>query len=167
MQRDCPAAKSSVEGAKTQVNSSVPPPQKGATSAIRNRRNQLLCLVKILRRIGAVAYELELPASLGSVRPVFHVTMLKKCIGDHSLVLPVEEIKVTDSLTYEEEPVAILDHQVLKLRNKEIASVKVRWRSQKVEKATWEFKEDMQVRYSSLFDLENDEMEGTNDPKGG
>ncbi|KAF3619704.1 hypothetical protein FXO37_33588 [Capsicum annuum] len=41
--------------------------------------------------IGAVAYELGLPASLGSVHSVFHVSMLKKCIGDHSMVLPVED----------------------------------------------------------------------------
>ncbi|KAM3251549.1 hypothetical protein P3L10_005619 [Capsicum annuum] len=80
---------------------------------------------QILRRIGGVAYELELPASLGSVHLVFHVSMLKKYIGDHSLVLPVEEVKVTDSLSYEEEPVAVLDRQVRKLRSKEIASVKV------------------------------------------
>ncbi|PHT82785.1 hypothetical protein T459_11228 [Capsicum annuum] len=45
---------------------------------------------KILKKIGTVAYELELPASLGFVHPVFHVSMLKKCIRDHSIVLPVE-----------------------------------------------------------------------------
>ena len=67
---------------------------------------------QILRKIGAVAYELEFPASLGFVHLVFHVSMLKKCIGDHSLVLPVEGIKVTDSLSYEEEPIEILDRQV-------------------------------------------------------
>ena len=84
---------------------------------------------QILKKIGTVAYELELPASLGSVHPAFHVSMLKKCIGDYSMVLPVEGIKVTDSLSYEEEPVEILDHQVRKLRSKEIASVKVLWRN--------------------------------------
>ncbi|PHU13143.1 hypothetical protein BC332_20073 [Capsicum chinense] len=42
--------------------------------------------------------------------------MLKKCIRDHSLVLPIEEIKVTASLSHEEEPIAILDLQVRKLR---------------------------------------------------
>ncbi|XP_047259197.1 uncharacterized protein LOC124894414 [Capsicum annuum] len=67
---------------------------------------------------------------------VFHVSMLKKCIGDHSLVLPVEKIKVTDSLSYEEEPIPTLDRQVRRLRNKGIASVKVLWRNQKVEEAT-------------------------------
>ena len=93
---------------------------------------------QIVTRIGGVAYELGLPASLGLVHPVFDISMLKKCIGDHSLVLPVEEIKVTDSLSYEEEPMAVLDRQVRKLRSKEIASVKVLGKNQKVEEATWE-----------------------------
>ena len=53
---------------------------------------------QILKKIGTVAYKLEFPASIGFVHPVFHVSMLKKCIEDHSLVLPVEGIKVTDSL---------------------------------------------------------------------
>ena len=91
-----------------------------------------------MKKIGTVAYELELPASLGFFHLVFHVSMLKKCIRDHSMVLPVEGIKVTDSLSYEEEPVEIFDRQVRKLRSKEIASVKVLWRNQKVEEATWE-----------------------------
>ena len=45
---------------------------------------------------------------------------------------------VKDSLSYEDVPVEILDRQVKKLRNKEIVSVKVLWRSQSVEEATWE-----------------------------
>ena len=116
---------------------------------------------QILKKIGTVAYELELPASLGFVHPVFHVSMLKKCIGDHSMVLPVEGIKVTDSLSYEEEPVEILDCQVRKLRSKEIASVKVLWRNQKVEEATWESEDDMRIRYPNLFALMEEETEGT------
>ncbi|KAF3633574.1 hypothetical protein FXO37_26962 [Capsicum annuum] len=100
----------------------------------------------ILRRIGGVAYELNLPASLASVHSVFHVSILKKCIGDHSLVFPIEEINVKDFLSYEEEPIAILDPQVRKLRSNEIASIKVMWRNQKAEKATWESEEDMCVR---------------------
>ncbi|XP_047259150.1 uncharacterized protein LOC124891457 [Capsicum annuum] len=66
----------------------------------------------ITRRIDGVTYELDLPVSLASVHSVFHVSMLKKHIEDHSLVLPVEEVNVKDSLSYEEEPVAILDRQV-------------------------------------------------------
>ena len=66
-------------------------------------------------------------------------------------MLPVEEIKVTASLSYEEEPIAILDHQVRKLRSKEIGSIKVLWRNKKVEEATWESEDDMRTRYSHLL----------------
>ena len=41
---------------------------------------------KILRKLGNVAYELELPSSLSSVHLVFYVSMLKKCIGDSVVV---------------------------------------------------------------------------------
>ena len=64
------------------------------------------------------------------------MSMLKKCVGDHSLVVPIENISVDNSLSYEEVPIEILDRQVRKLRTKEIASVKVLWRNQKVEEAT-------------------------------
>ncbi|XP_070025337.1 uncharacterized protein [Nicotiana sylvestris] len=41
--------------------------------------------------------------------------------------------------------------QVRKLRNKEIASVKVLWRNQQVEEATWEAEEEMKRKYPHLF----------------
>ncbi|KAH0636443.1 hypothetical protein KY289_036358 [Solanum tuberosum] len=36
---------------------------------------------RISKRIGNVAYELDLPQELAVVHPVFHISMLKKCIG--------------------------------------------------------------------------------------
>ena len=59
-------------------------------------------------------------------------------------------------MTYEEVPVEILDRQVKRLRNKEIASVKVLWRNQKVESATWEAEDDMKKRYPHLFSSTKD-----------
>ncbi|XP_009766246.1 uncharacterized protein [Nicotiana sylvestris] len=114
---------------------------------------------RILRRIGQVAYELELPQELAVVRPVFHVSMLKKFMGDPSLVVPTEVIGVKDSLSYKEIPMAILDRQIRKLRTKEIASVKVHWRNQKVEEATWEAEEDMKSRYPHLFEEQKENVE--------
>lgn len=58
----------------------------------------------IMRSIGGVAYELNLPVSLASVHLVFHVSMLKKSIGDYSLVFPMEEINVKDLLSYQKNP---------------------------------------------------------------
>lgn len=41
-----------------------------------------------------MAYELKLPSELASVHPVFHVSMLKKCIGDPESILPIEGLCV-------------------------------------------------------------------------
>ncbi|WMV38472.1 hypothetical protein MTR67_031857 [Solanum verrucosum] len=107
---------------------------------------------QISKRIDNVAYELELPLELTTVHSVFHVSMLKKCMDDPSLIIPTESIEIKDSLSYEEIPVQILDRQVHKLRTKEVTSVKVLWRNQFVEEATWEAEEDMKKRYPPLFE---------------
>ncbi|XP_070008045.1 uncharacterized protein [Nicotiana sylvestris] len=104
-------------------------------------------LYRIIQRIGQVAYKLELIPEMLLVHPVFHVSMLKKVVGDSSLIVPVETIEVSEELTYED-----LDWQVRKLRNKDIASVKVLWKNQLVEEATWEAKEEMKKKYSHLFE---------------
>ena len=77
------------------------------------------------QRIVNVAYELELPQELATVHLVFHISMLKKCMGDPSLIIPTENIGIKDNLSYKEIHVQILDRQVRKLRTKEVASVKV------------------------------------------
>nr|XP_009759955.1 PREDICTED: uncharacterized protein LOC104212410 [Nicotiana sylvestris] len=80
-----------------------------------------------------VAYRLELPPEMSFVHLVFHVSMLKKVVGDSSAIVPIEAIEVNEELSYEEISVAILDKQVRKLRNKEVASVKVLSQSQQIE----------------------------------
>ncbi|CAN4103508.1 unnamed protein product [Withania somnifera] len=64
---------------------------------------------KIIRRYDQVAYELELPQELSTVHPVFHVSMLCRCIGDPSQITPIEDVQVTEDLTYEEVHIFILD----------------------------------------------------------
>ena len=80
---------------------------------------------KILQRVWKVAHELKLPSELASVHPIFCVSMLKKCIGDPESTLFIEGLGLKDNLSYEDVPVQILDWQVKKLRNKEVAFVKV------------------------------------------
>ncbi|WMV24633.1 hypothetical protein MTR67_018018 [Solanum verrucosum] len=109
---------------------------------------------RISKRIGNVAYKLELPSELAAVHPVFHISMLKKCMYDPSLIVPTENIGIKDNLSYEEIPVEILDRQVHKLRTKEVASVKVFWRNQFVKEATWEAEEDRKKRHPHLFESE-------------
>ncbi|XP_059289535.1 uncharacterized protein LOC132043071 [Lycium ferocissimum] len=97
----------------------------------------------IVHRIGEVAYELDLSPDLESEHPIFHVSILRKCIGDPSPVVLVDDLQITEDLSYEEIPVAILDHQVCRLRTNNMASVKVLWRNKNVEEMTWEVEEDM------------------------
>ena len=67
---------------------------------------------KILKRVGKVAYELELPAELAAVHPVFHISLLKKCVGDPVSIVPLESVAVKGSISYEDVPVEIIDRQV-------------------------------------------------------
>ncbi|WMV45807.1 hypothetical protein MTR67_039192 [Solanum verrucosum] len=117
---------------------------------------------RISKRIGNVAYESELPQELAVVHPVFHISMLKKCMGDSSLIISIENIEINDSLSYEEISVQILDRQIRKLRTKEVASVKDLWRNQFLEEATWETKNDMKKRYPHLFETRENADQGTN-----
>jgi hypothetical protein len=48
----------------------------------------------IFRRVGEMAYQLELPASLSNVHNVFHVSQLKKCLRVPEEQLPIEELSV-------------------------------------------------------------------------
>ncbi|WMV59638.1 hypothetical protein MTR67_053023 [Solanum verrucosum] len=41
---------------------------------------------RISKRADNVAYELKLPQELAAVYSVFHISMLKKCMGDPSLI---------------------------------------------------------------------------------
>ncbi|KAL5549643.1 hypothetical protein UlMin_004874 [Ulmus minor] len=106
---------------------------------------------EILERIGKVAYKLALPSELAAVHNVFHVSMLRKYVSDPSHVLASEPIEVREDLTYQEQPVQILDRKDKALRNKVIPLVKVLWRNHKVEEATWEREDEMRAKYPHLF----------------
>ncbi|GJR02244.1 putative reverse transcriptase domain-containing protein [Tanacetum coccineum] len=54
---------------------------------------------KILERIGPVAYKLELPEELRNVHNTFHISNLKKCLSDESLVIPMKELWLNDNST--------------------------------------------------------------------
>ena len=100
---------------------------------------------------GEVAYELALPPGLSGVHPIFHVSMLKRYHGDGNYIIRWDSVLLDENLSYEEEPVSILDREVRKLRSMEIASIKVQWKNRPVEEATWEKEADMQERYPHLF----------------
>ena len=106
---------------------------------------------EILQKIGNVSYKLDLPTSLERIHPIFHVSMLRKFVSDPSKVLSEPEVEILGDLIYVEQPVRILDTQIIKLRNKEIPKVKVLWNHHNLEECTWETRESMLQQYPYLF----------------
>lgn len=66
-------------------------------------------------------------------------------------IIPVEGIEVKPDLTFEEEPVQIMERDVKVLQRKSIPLVKVLWCNHSFEEATWEPKDAMQQQYPHLF----------------
>jgi hypothetical protein len=95
----------------------------------------------ILKRVGEVAYQLELPDHLADLHNVFHVSQLKKCLRVPEEQLPLEDLSVQDDLTYAEYPIKILDTLTHVTRSKVIKMCKVQWSHHGEDEATWEREE--------------------------
>ena len=109
---------------------------------------------EVIKVVGKAAYQLKLPAQWSEVHDVFYVSMLRKCLSDAMPVVNLEDIEVQDGVTYEEQPVRILDTKEKVLRNKIIRLVKVLWQHHGVEEATWEPELEIREKYPHLFTIE-------------
>ncbi|GJX24749.1 putative reverse transcriptase domain-containing protein [Tanacetum coccineum] len=104
---------------------------------------------KVLAKVGTVSYRLELPQQLSKVYSTFHVSNLKKCLSDESLVIPLDEIHIDDKLHFVEEPVKIMDREVKRLNQRCIPIIKVRWNSRKGSEFTWEREDQLKNKLVS------------------
>nr|GEW87656.1 reverse transcriptase domain-containing protein [Tanacetum cinerariifolium] len=107
--------------------------------------------LKILERIGPVAYKLELAEELSSVHNTFHVSNLKKCLSNETLVIPIKELQLDGKLNFVEEPMEIMNREVKQLRQNRIPIIKVRWNSKRGPEFTWERKDEIRAKYPHLF----------------
>ncbi|GKC77242.1 putative reverse transcriptase domain-containing protein [Tanacetum coccineum] len=106
---------------------------------------------KVLKKVGAIAYKLELPQELSRVHNTFHVSNLKKYYSDDPLVVPLEGLQVDDKLHFIEEPIEIMDREVKQLRRSCVTIVKVRWNSRRGPEFTWEREDQFRKKYLHLF----------------
>ncbi|GJX44653.1 putative reverse transcriptase domain-containing protein [Tanacetum coccineum] len=106
---------------------------------------------KILERIGLVAYKLELPEEISNIHNTFHISNLKKCLYDESLVIPMKELRLDNKLNFVEEPVEIIDREVKQLKQSRIPIIKVRWNSKRETKFTWEREDQIRAKIWTYY----------------
>ncbi|GKD52192.1 hypothetical protein Tco_1281168 [Tanacetum coccineum] len=106
---------------------------------------------KILKRAGPVAYTLELPEELSNIHSTFHISNLKKCLSDKSLIILMKELRLDDKLNFMEELIEIMDREVKQLKLSRIPIVKVGWNSKRGSKFTWESEDQIRAKYPHIF----------------
>ncbi|GJZ86076.1 putative reverse transcriptase domain-containing protein [Tanacetum coccineum] len=128
-------------------------PRKGVIRFVKREKlnPRYIGPFKILERIGLVAYKLELSEELSNVHNTFHISNLKKCLSDESLVIPMKELRLDDKLNFVEEPVEIMDREVKQLKQSRIPIIKVRWNSKRGPEFTWEREDQIRAKYPHLF----------------
>ena len=89
---------------------------------------------KILKKIGNLAYRLDLPSHV-KAHPVFHVTLLKKYVTNANHVLQ-ETSRLKDDGTLEVHPEIILDRRSRTLRNCDVVEILIKWDIYPIEDAT-------------------------------
>ncbi|GJV47677.1 hypothetical protein Tco_1437889 [Tanacetum coccineum] len=106
---------------------------------------------KVLKKVGEVAYKLELLQELSRVHNTFHASNLKKCHADEPLAVPLDGLHLDDKLHLVEEPLEIVGHEVKRLKRNRISLVKVLWNSKRGPEFTWEREDQFKKKYPHLF----------------
>ncbi|KAK9103944.1 hypothetical protein Sjap_009532 [Stephania japonica] len=66
-------------------------------------------------------------------------------------IVDLSQIDLREDITYDEQPIQIMDRKVKVLRNKEIPSVLVKWQHHGDEELTWELESYMRKHFPYLF----------------
>ncbi|GJT68100.1 putative reverse transcriptase domain-containing protein [Tanacetum coccineum] len=108
---------------------------------------------RVMLKVSPLAYKLELPEELSSIHNTFHVSNLKKCLSDESLIIPIKELQLDDKLNFVEEPVEVMDREIKQLKRSRIPIIKVRWNSKIGTEFTWECEDEIRAKYPHLFSI--------------
>jgi hypothetical protein len=93
---------------------------------------------RIIERIGAVAYHLELPLEMSDIHEVFHMSQLKKCLRVPEEQAPMEAMDLQPDLQYQERPIKILDTVTRQTKRIAVRFYWVQWSNHTKAEATWE-----------------------------
>jgi ribosomal protein L21E len=121
--------------------------QPYAQSSVAHRASHKLSFkyfgpYSIIKKIGSVAYELQLPLD-SRIHPVFHVSQLKKFIPPTIQVQPLLPT-LDDDLQV---PLAVLQHRLVQRGKASVAQVLIRWSDSPIGLATWEDLDSIRQRF--------------------
>ncbi|GJX73986.1 hypothetical protein Tco_0312581 [Tanacetum coccineum] len=105
----------------------------------------------VLKKVGSVAYKLELCQEPSRVHNTFHVSNLKKCYADEPLAVLLDGLHIDDKLHFVEELVEIMDREVKRLKQSRILIIKVRWNFRRGPEFTWKREDQFRKKYPHLF----------------
>ncbi|XP_019090140.1 PREDICTED: uncharacterized protein LOC109128382 [Camelina sativa] len=108
---------------------------------------------QILERIGPKGYKLELPPAMAAFHPVFHLSMLWKCITGRENVISEPPPDLQLNMTIIGRPVRIIGTKMRgSHKKKKLKMIEVVWDCEGVEEITWEPEDVMKVNFKKLFD---------------
>ncbi|KAG6518817.1 hypothetical protein ZIOFF_022298 [Zingiber officinale] len=105
---------------------------------------------KVMERIGPIAYRLELPRD-SKIHPVFHVSCLKKKLGDK--FTPQQHLpEVNSDGEVKFQPYAILERRLVKKNNQATVELLIQWDNLSIDDATWELYDTIQEKFPEFID---------------
>ncbi|KAH7568450.1 hypothetical protein JRO89_XS06G0001100 [Xanthoceras sorbifolium] len=104
--------------------------------------------ISLAEKIGKVAYELKLPDG-SRVHPIFHVSLLKKYIGDNN-ISSTELPTIADYGEIVVKPEAIFNTRWVKKGKSIIEESLVQWKKLPIEDATWENTQELWNMFPNL-----------------
>lgn len=126
-------------------------PYRQVTVAIRKNLKlyaKLFGPYKVLEKIGFVAYKLELPES-SRVHPVFHVSQLKKAVGQAKVHRQLPQI--TEQGTFDLSPLRQLDSRSIVKDHKVIHQLLIQWKGCSADEATWEDEDLLKINFPEFY----------------
>ncbi|KAG8380917.1 hypothetical protein BUALT_Bualt06G0066500 [Buddleja alternifolia] len=91
---------------------------------------------RVIKRIGKVAYQLQLPPHC-RIHPTFHVSQLKKKVGS-AVTSPDLPVMLTSQGHIVLQPERILDRRIVPKHNRPVTQVLIKWFNTPSEDSTWE-----------------------------
>ena len=101
---------------------------------------------QIEARVREVAYRLHLPPTT-KIHLVFHVSQLKKAVGNHFVELELP-LKLALDHFDSSEPIAILTSRERNIDGGSITEWLIQWKNKPMEEATWETIVDIKIQFT-------------------